>query len=563
MAGVLAAVLIFTNLGGDYLWEDEGDTAVLAENILRFGVPKAWDGVSFNDSDRGARLNRDLVMVSHPWLQYYLAATSFAVFKESNWAARFPFALSGWLTVLVIYACVYDVTKNRSSAFCAATLLTASIQFLLYCRQCRYYSTNMLLSVLLVWVFFRLKTPRSGALFAIVSILLFHSDPFGIVLVGAVALTSFLSRSFASERRFLWWTAPIIAILTLPWIIFARFGYAENSQLVRSPAQFAGRLVQYLIECASVTPLIGLLVLGLIYWIFSALRPETADGQGTTSHNSTLSRNELGLFLVTIVALICYDAAIAVTESSDDLWRIGIRHATAMLPLVSMATAVLMIKISRSHGAIWVSLLLLFIFTKAAQLTPWVFWERKVASFDGKEVIEAHLPQYYLDRYLNLGQQLAFLRDLRELNPGTLAKTCQFLHQHAAPGDIVLTNYEWDPLYFHTRLPQALKIFPDYPIYQTARAKGLPEYVFDIDHVRWVIWRPIWEGYVGYFGDKISRQILDRGARVTREAQFEETIWENRPEIHLHRFAGNKYFFTAPENQRPAEIFEIHWPESH
>ena len=49
--------LIFTNLGSDYLWEDEGDTAVLASNILKFGVPTAWDGAAFLDSDHGARLN--------------------------------------------------------------------------------------------------------------------------------------------------------------------------------------------------------------------------------------------------------------------------------------------------------------------------------------------------------------------------------------------------------------------------------------------------------------------------------------------------------------------------
>ena len=65
----LALALLLTGLGSDYLWEDEGDTAVLASNILKYGVPKAWDGVTFIDSDRGARDNDDLVMVSHPWMQ--------------------------------------------------------------------------------------------------------------------------------------------------------------------------------------------------------------------------------------------------------------------------------------------------------------------------------------------------------------------------------------------------------------------------------------------------------------------------------------------------------------
>src|SRR6185503_13510160 len=100
----IAAILIFTNLGRDYLWEDEGDTAALASNILKFGVPKAWDGAAFLDSDHGARLNRDLVMVTHPWLQYYLAAGSFLVFGQNTLAARLPFAITAWMSILLVYA---------------------------------------------------------------------------------------------------------------------------------------------------------------------------------------------------------------------------------------------------------------------------------------------------------------------------------------------------------------------------------------------------------------------------------------------------------------------------
>jgi hypothetical protein len=92
---------------------------------------------------------------------------------------------------------------------------------------------------------------------------------------------------------------------------------------------------------------------------------------------------------------------------------------------------------------------------------------------------------------------MMFLRDLSGQPPGTLGKICEFLQKNAKPGDVLITNYDWEPLYFYTRLPQALKILPEYPIYQTARRKGLPDYVFSVDHARWIIWRPIWEGYVG------------------------------------------------------------------
>src|SRR5438128_9448298 len=137
---IIGAGLIFTNLGSDYLWEDEGDTAALASNILKFGVPKAWDGAAFLDSDHGACLNRDLVMVTHPWVQYYLTAGSFLVFGQNAFASRFPFALAGWMSILFVYAFTWRTTKSRLAAFSTAGLLTFSVQFLLYARQCRYCS---------------------------------------------------------------------------------------------------------------------------------------------------------------------------------------------------------------------------------------------------------------------------------------------------------------------------------------------------------------------------------------------------------------------------------------
>ena len=42
----LAALALFTNLVRDYLWSDQGDTAIVARSILVHGVPTAWDGVS-------------------------------------------------------------------------------------------------------------------------------------------------------------------------------------------------------------------------------------------------------------------------------------------------------------------------------------------------------------------------------------------------------------------------------------------------------------------------------------------------------------------------------------
>lgn len=557
----VAAALIFTNLGSDYLWEDEGDTAAFAVNILKFGVPRAWDGVTFIDSDGGAPLNENLTLVSHPWLQYYLTAASFAVFGQNNWAARLPFAIAGWLTIVVAYLCAYDLIKNRWVGFCSAILLLTSVQFLLYCRQCRYYALSMLLSALLVWVFFNLRSIRSALTFTLVSILLFHSHPFGIVLVCALFLIGFVwptrlnGVSSYQQRRFLALAALIFAVFIVPWIVFVRSGYAVHSEPVSSLGQFLGRVIQYAIESVSVTPIIGVVVLAFVCLVRDRRREAPRE-----TEVSSLDRRPRTFLIITFATLVCYAAAMAISSSSDDIWRLGIRYSTALLPLIAIAAAILIVRISRGRVAIWLPLLLIFAFTKLELLTPWIFWGDKQTTFDGKELVRAHRSLQSAARYLAIPEQAAFVRDLVHQNLGALANGCHFFKTHANASDLVLTNYDWQPLYFYTRLPQSLRIFPDYPIHQAARRKGLPEYVFNIDGVRWVFWRPAWGGLWEYVGSEISRDLVNRGARLTTVAQFPETIFENRPEIHFHRFSSNKYFYVTVDDHVMASIIRVDWP---
>jgi len=38
---------LFMNLGNIYLWHDEASTALVGKNILKFGIPKAYDGKNY------------------------------------------------------------------------------------------------------------------------------------------------------------------------------------------------------------------------------------------------------------------------------------------------------------------------------------------------------------------------------------------------------------------------------------------------------------------------------------------------------------------------------------
>ena len=566
---VVGAVLIFTNLGSDYLWEDEGDTAALASNILKFGVPKAWDGAAFLDSDHGARLNRDLVMVTHPWIQYYLTAGSFLVFGQNTFAARFPFALASWMSILFVYFFLWRLTNSRWTAFSAAALLVLSVQFLLYARQCRYCALNMLLIVWLFWSFFKMKSARDCMLFILASVFLFHTHPYGIAPVIALGGLSLVYRPFAMQRRWIWFAAPAIALLTLPWLALSSLsssGSALNTTAAQSPGEFIERCAQAFIECTSVTPLIGSVIILLIAALLvrakkSAPRKEITNTAMTPLQDAPafLETSEMSILISVFASILLYALATAITQSSDSLWLAGMRYASAVLPLAAMAAATIIVKASRGKALIWLSLLVVFALTKLAQLTPWVAWNPSGLIHFGKYSVGTHVPAKIVDRFLGTGLFI-YVRDLWRENPGTVAKSCKFLRENAKPGDVLIVNYGMEPTYFYTRLPQAMGILPDYPVYQRARELGLPERVFGVDHVRWIVWRSAWETGPGYAINDVLRELAERGGRITSVMEMEETVWENREDIHFHRFSDGSYLFPRTQTFPASRIARVDWP---
>jgi len=570
IVAVIGAVFIFTNLGSDYLWEDEGDTAALASNILKFGVPKAWDGAAFLDSDHGARLNGDLVMVTHPWVQYYLTAASFLIFGQNTFAARFPFAIAGWMSILLVYLFVWRLLGNRRTAFSAAALLVFSVQFLLYARQCRYCALNMLLVVWLFWSFFKMKSARNCVWFVLASVFLFHSHPYGLAPVAALGALSLIYRPFATQRRWVLFAAPAIAVLTLPWLALSSLsssGSALNTTAAQSLGEFIERCTQAFIECTSVTPLIGSLILILAALLMRPKQkgvPGEQILQGATAIPSTnvpafLETNEISILLGAFASILLYALATAITQSSDSLWLAGMRYASPALPLAAMVAAIILVKASRGNALICLSLLVVFAFTKLAQLTPWVSGNPSGLIHFGKYSVGAHVPAKIVDRFLGTGLFI-YVRDLGRENPGTVAKSCKFLRENAKPGDVLIVNYGMEPTYFYTRLPQAMGILRAYPVYQRARELKLPEYVFGVDHARWIVWRSAWETGPGYAINDVLRELTERGGRIATVMEMEETVWENREDIHFHRFSDGSYLFPRTQTFPPSRVARVDWP---
>jgi hypothetical protein len=235
------------------------------------------------------------------------------------------------------------------------------------------------------------------------------------------------------------------------------------------------------------------------------------------------------------------------------------RYASAVVPLAAMAAAIAIVKVSRGKMLIWAALMLVFAFTKLAQLTPWVSWNPSGFFRFGKYSVGAHVPAGIVDRFAGSGLFM-FVRDLWRENPGTVEKTCKFLQENAKPDDVLIVNYGMEPTYFYTRLPQAMGILQSYPVYQRAREMGLPDSVFGVDHARWIVWRSAWEAGPGYAINDVLKDLVERGGQITTVLEIDETVWENREDIHFHRFSDGTYLFPRTQTFPKSRVARVDWP---
>jgi hypothetical protein len=266
------------------------------------------------------------------------------------------------------------------------------------------------------------------------------------------------------------------------------------------------------------------------------------------------------LLVVALIAVIAACVvAMALTQPPDEIFALGLRYTSAIIPFMVMLTAILVAKVGRDRWRVWTAWLLVLGLTRAGGLAPWTFWAAPRAKPDPDQVVTFHNPPGALDRAFNT-EQFEFARSLVRDNPGTIANIAAFLNAHASPTDVVVTNYGWEPLYFHTHLAQGMTVLSSYPIYGAAKARGLPDYVFSAQGARWIVWRQAWGSYRGQALDQVLAELAAARIPTTLVARIPETLWENRENIHFRRFPGGRYIFPWYGQLPDALIYRIDWP---
>jgi 4-amino-4-deoxy-L-arabinose transferase-like glycosyltransferase len=182
--------LLLANLGNQYLWQDEAQTALISKTILTEGVPRGWDGKNFFSQGEGADYGANYLWRWHPWLPFYVLAGFYEVFGVNTFVSRLPFALFGFGTVPLIYFFTRKLWAGTQIPSIAAMLLTVSVPFELLSRQCRYYSMTMFFSLLSLYAYVQFvhRKKYAAVLLFVTSTLLLHSQYVYVAVLFAALL---------------------------------------------------------------------------------------------------------------------------------------------------------------------------------------------------------------------------------------------------------------------------------------------------------------------------------------------------------------------------------------
>lgn len=264
------------NLNAPHLWGDEAATAEISRNLLKQGVPTAYDGRNLMLYGGGGELNGNLLAIKLPWVQYYLCTISMRIFGESTFGARAMFALVGLAALVPVWLALRSKLRYP---LLTATLLLISPQVVLFHRNARYYAALTVAYAVLIWLLGHERASRAQRLSigTICFVLLFHTHP---VAAAATAVSVVL---FQALRRSPLFFEYLIASGTgfLSWFIWYRI---EGPLVVKQEAMLtAGHLSEWLgsvmtslgagfldLDAINALPLIGCAALLGIVWISGA-----------------------------------------------------------------------------------------------------------------------------------------------------------------------------------------------------------------------------------------------------------------------------------------------------
>ncbi|MBI5300432.1 MAG: hypothetical protein HY877_09125 [Deltaproteobacteria bacterium] len=223
--------LIFWRLDRFSLWHDEADLSLLSKSVLQNGLPLALVDGKFITQWNGAESTSHYLWFFDTAPFLYLRAASFKLFGVNAWAARFPFALLGFLSIVPLGFLFWRWTRNAAVTWLSLFLFAFNPWVLLYIRQSKTYPINFFGIGLLLLGFLNWEEKKKGTLlYAVGLILLFHANYFICFLsLGGLALyTLFFAEGKEIKIRALLTTIVTVALFCLPFFLIGSFETRTN-----------------------------------------------------------------------------------------------------------------------------------------------------------------------------------------------------------------------------------------------------------------------------------------------------------------------------------------------
>lgn len=206
LLGSFFGVLIFFKLGKYSFWQDEADQVLLSLSILKTGWPLALLDGKFITQWHGQESTAHYLWYFNPWFPLYLVAGSFKLFGVSEWTARFPFALFGFLSLLPLGIVFWKWTKNHAVVWLSLFFFATNPWVILYMRQAKYFG--------IVFFAYGLMLLSRRWLYAIGFILLFHCNYLAAILSAAGLVLYTRKKSFFLLNLFLF----VVFCLPFFWV---------------------------------------------------------------------------------------------------------------------------------------------------------------------------------------------------------------------------------------------------------------------------------------------------------------------------------------------------------
>ena len=493
-------VLLLTNLGNIYLWQDEAETALLSQRLGQYGLPLAYDGRNLiRQAPMDVQYTEDWVWVYHPWMPFLFTALSFTLLGPTTFAARLPFALAGLATVLLLYDSVRRHLKDQRLAMLSSSLLLLCIPFLLHARQCKYFAFAALFTVAVLDAYLLLtQTENRLAVpyLVLAGFALFHSN-FGAFLPTFAGLGVHFLLQGISRRRLVRLAPPLLmlAVLVFPWAIYLQTW--ARGRFVFDIYRFVGHLVHYVVYITGWVLPWPLAVAFVFLLLSSWKRPGP--------QNSVF-----GLYTAVIVVTILF-------LSATFIWMY-FSYIVQLVPLLAVLLAYTVLRLSPSRPA-GIVLVVALVASNLLHLFP--YFLPITRSFKWASLA----PRAYLaetDALIEAAGQprsdlLDYAYELTHDYDGPDEGIVLLLREQANPGDLVVANYGELPILFYTGLDIA---------------GGLAAFrIGELEEPTWVIKRR--DGPYLQEMDKLLASASYQPITIP----YADILWGNRPVPEYHKYA--------------------------